>query len=258
MKKLVCLIISVFLIFSMSSLAFADSFVDSGPGAAKWERQSNGRWMYKAGSTVFADKFVESKGCKYLLDPNGYMLTGWQYKDGSIYYLTETEIEGHPEGSLWTGGPTPDGRETDANGVLVGDLGCRPNPYHTDCIEVSIPEQQVYVYKGELLVMQTPCVTGKVSTGTITPEGDYAIQAKVPDKTLKGKNVDGTDYESFVHYWMPFHNWSYGLHDASWRGSFGGQIYQTGGSHGCVNLPTAAAAQLWGICYVGMPVHVHG
>ena len=27
------------------------------------------------------------------------------------------------------------------------------------------------------------------------------------------------------------------MHDATWRGKFGGQIYKTSGSHGCINLP---------------------
>ena len=55
---------------------------------------------------------------------------------------------------------------------------------------------------------------------------------------------------------MPFHN-GQGLHDATWRGAFGGNIYTYGGSHGCVNLPLDIAAQLYNLVYVGMPVIVH-
>jgi lipoprotein-anchoring transpeptidase ErfK/SrfK len=32
-----------------------------------------------------------------------------------------------------------------------------------------------------------------------------------------------------------------GLHDASWRKKFGGNIYQSDGSHGCINLPRPVA-----------------
>ena len=38
--------------------------------------------------------------------------------------------------------------------------------------------------------------------------------------TLKGKNDDGSNYSSFVNYWMPFtKDLSIGMHDASWRDS---------------------------------------
>ena len=43
---------------------------------------------------------------------------------------------------------------------------------------------------------------------------------------------------------MPFYD-GQGLHDAPWRGSFGGSIYLTNGSHGCVNLPADAARQIY-------------
>ena len=43
---------------------------------------------------------------------------------------------------------------------------------------------------------------------------------------------------------MPFHD-GQGLHDAWWRNAFGGTIYQTNGSHGCVNLPPAAAKTIY-------------
>ncbi|MBQ7463714.1 MAG: L,D-transpeptidase, partial [Lachnospiraceae bacterium] len=49
----------------------------------------------------------------------------------------------------------------------------------------------------------------------------------------------------------------YGLHDASWRGAFGGNIYKTNGSHGCVNMPRATAEALFATVNVGTPVVVH-
>ena len=45
---------------------------------------------------------------------------------------------------------------------------------------------------------------------------------------------------------MPFWN-GYGLHDAPWRDEFGGTIYKTNGSHGCINLPPEKAEQLFSI-----------
>lgn len=52
---------------------------------------------------------------------------------------------------------------------------------------------------------------------------------------------------------MPF-NGGIGFHDASWRNTFGGTIYKTSGSHGCINMPYAAAKTLFENVYAGMPV----
>ena len=56
-----------------------------------------------------------------------------------------------------------------------------------------------------------------------------------------------------VSYWMPF-NGNIGMHDASWRSSFGGDIYKTNGSHGCINLPVSVAQELYGYVEKGTPV----
>lgn len=44
------------------------------------------------------------------------------------------------------------------------------------------------------------------------------------------------------------------MHDAKWRSSFGGQIYMTNGSHGCVNLPPAVAKVIFQNISTGDPV----
>ena len=75
---------------------------------------------------------------------------------------------------------------------------------------------------------------------------------------LRGKKLpDGTyEYESPVSYWMPF-NGGIGFHDATWQSAFGGARYLTYGSHGCVNMPVSAAAQLYGLIQAGVPVVCH-
>ncbi|MCD8015097.1 MAG: L,D-transpeptidase [Lachnospiraceae bacterium] len=57
-------------------------------------------------------------------------------------------------------------------------------------------------------------------------------------------------------YWMPFAN-GQGLHDATWRSSFGGTLYQTYGSHGCINLPLAAAATIYNTITAGYPIIIY-
>ena len=64
-----------------------------------------------------------------------------------------------------------------------------------------------------------------------TPTGCYALDAKESPAVLTGE-----DYEANVTYWMPFAG-NVGIHDASWRSEFGGNLYLWEGSHGCVNVP---------------------
>ena len=52
---------------------------------------------------------------------------------------------------------------------------------------------------------------------------------------------------------MPF-NGGIGMHDAKWRSSFGGTLYKTGGSHGCINLPHSVAKKIYENISAGMPV----
>lgn len=127
-----------------------------------------------------------------------------------------------------------------------------------DYIEVDLINQTVYVYKDHSIIFDCPCVSG---TNTVpsrrTVTGVFDIYSKERNRTLKGAaGPDGTpSYTSFVNFWMPFYE-GYGLHDAPWRGSFGGSIYEYSGSHGCVNLSYGSAETIWNNCEVGTPVIV--
>ena len=106
-------------------------------------------------------------------------------------------------------------------------------------VEVNITRQHVWFYKGGKLVVQGDVVTGCKSKNTPTYLGVYALNYKQKDATLKGNG-----YSSKVTYWMPF-NGNIGLHDASWRSSFGGSIYKNNGTHGCVNMPKYLAKTIY-------------
>ena len=99
-------------------------------------------------------------------------------------------------------------------------------------IDVSIENQLVTYFKNKEKVFQSPCVTGNLNANRGTPTGVYSIKCKIP-----GKRLIGPTWDCWVNRWMRFTNNSIGFHDASWRSSFGGEIYKTDGSHGCVNLP---------------------
>jgi hypothetical protein len=116
-------------------------------------------------------------------------------------------------------------------------------------VECDLGQQHIYVYIDGKVVMESDCVSGSVASGRETPEGVYEISlVKTPAILI------GEDYETPVTFWMPFTNNGIGFHDATWRSKFGGEIYRSSGSHGCVNLPYAAAQELFNIAYVGLPV----
>lgn len=120
-------------------------------------------------------------------------------------------------------------------------------------VEISIADQRMWCYKDGKLIVDTPVVTGDMSEeGCATPAGGvWAIDAKQTDRYLTG-----ADYRSHVDYWMPF-NGGVGIHDASWRKNFGGEIYLTNGSHGCINTPLENAKKIYEAVSVGTAVVVY-
>ncbi|MDE7359182.1 MAG: L,D-transpeptidase/peptidoglycan binding protein [Lachnospiraceae bacterium] len=115
-------------------------------------------------------------------------------------------------------------------------------------IEVDMTEQKMYYYVDGALKIDTPIVTGNTSRRMGTPSGVNFVYAKQKNRILRGPN-----YASHVDFWMPVKG-NIGIHDAAWRGKFGGTIYQTNGSHGCINTPRAAMEQLFDMAEVGTPV----
>ena len=116
-------------------------------------------------------------------------------------------------------------------------------------IEIDISSQVLYYYRDGVLAFTTDVVTGNTGAGNDTPTGVYSIRGKQTDIDLVGD-----DYVSHVNYWMNFIGNSYGIHDADWRSYFGGTIYLTNGSHGCVNVPPEVMGTLYDMVEVGTPV----
>lgn len=115
-------------------------------------------------------------------------------------------------------------------------------------VEVNMSRQHLWFYKNGSLVTDGPVVTGNVSDGCGTPAGVYKLNYKERNATLKGQG-----YSSPVSYWMPF-NGGIGIHDANWRSVFGGNIYRTSGSHGCVNSPYSLAQSVYQSIDEGTPI----
>lgn len=122
-------------------------------------------------------------------------------------------------------------------------------------VEIDIARQHVWLYKNGECIVSTDCVTGNKGKHD-TREGYFFLSGKEKNRILRGYNDNGTRYASPVDFWMPFDG-GIGLHDASWRSSFGGTIYNGNGSHGCVNLPRSAAQTIYENIDYSMPIIVY-
>jgi hypothetical protein len=134
-------------------------------------------------------------------------------------------------------------------------------------IVVDLSDQRAYFYKGEELVGESKCSSGK--KGFSTPPGDYKVTQKDLNhkSNLYGTIVDGAggtvkrDADmskmklpegcSFAGAKMPFylrfHN-GYGLH--------AGKVPNYPASHGCVRLPYFMAENFFKHSVIGTPVTV--
>lgn len=118
-----------------------------------------------------------------------------------------------------------------------------------DCyIEIDMTSQKLYYYRTGDCLLETDIVTGNTGKRRGTPQGVNYVYAKQKNRTLRGE-----DYAAFVRYWMPVKG-NVGIHDASWRSTFGGTIYKTAGSHGCINVPSSVMGELYDMVEVGTPV----
>lgn len=134
-------------------------------------------------------------------------------------------------------------------------------------IRISLSEQRVYLYKGDTLIGDTKCSSGK--NGFETPPGEYKVIQKNKDhvSNLYGNFVDAEgnvvqrDVDTskmkapegaiFAGAKMPYFQrftGGYGLHS--------GIVPNRRASHGCVRLPRIMAERLFSQTVVGTPVTV--
>ena len=115
-------------------------------------------------------------------------------------------------------------------------------------VEINITRQHIWFYKDGKLIIHGPVVTGNPNRGNSTVVGAYMLNYKQRDTVLTGPG-----YAADVKYWMPFYG-NIGVHDASWRRSFGGEIYKRKGTHGCVNAPVYLAKIIFEHIEEGVPI----
>lgn len=124
-------------------------------------------------------------------------------------------------------------------------------------VEIDISAQHLWYISNGSVALETDVITGKAGVSD-TPAGYFQVIEKIPGKYLRGRLVNGKpSYIVWVDRWMRL-TWSgIGLHDCTWHAVFGGEIYKTKGSHGCVNIPPELANQLYGLVRVGTHVVIH-
>ena len=123
--------------------------------------------------------------------------------------------------------------------------------YGDSYVEINLTAQHLFLYKDGELIIESDLVSGNVAKGHSTPCGAFGVTY-----TERNATLNGDDYSTPVGFWMPF-NGNVGMHDATWRRSFGGSIYKTGGSHGCVNLPYSTAQTIFNNISKNYPVLVY-
>lgn len=189
--------------------------------------------LRKRHDTIFHKrKFMTSYGQEVTIDLGDY---GWWMDTGQE---TEELMEMLERGE--SGERVPVYRQTAAS---------YDDPDYGDSyVEINLTAQHLFLYLNGECVLESDFVSGNPSRGNATPAGIYGITYKERDATLNGEN-----YRTPVSFWMPFNN-NVGMHDASWRNEFGGNIYMTNGSHGCINLPYSVAQEIYGYVEKGTPV----
>lgn len=148
------------------------------------------------------------------------------------------------------------GQDVKRDPVVVGTgYGIEGNDIGDTYVEVDIINQTMFVYKNGELAIQTPIVSGR--DGAETVPGAYAVWSKETNRDLTGYDwVWEKEYRVPVDYWMPFDTIGQGIHDTQERAAFGGNIYRSSGSLGCINTPIDAMRQVFNLVEIGTPVIV--
>lgn len=127
-------------------------------------------------------------------------------------------------------------------------------------LEVDITAQHMWYVKDGQIAFECDVITGLPNPTRKTPDGVYRVLEKCTDYTMTG-NIDPAtgepEYVSHVDYWMRVTWGGVGFHDATWQPGFGGELYKTYGSHGCINMSYSSIQTLYPMVEVGTPIVIH-
>jgi len=112
-------------------------------------------------------------------------------------------------------------------------------------IDINLSSQSLTAYENGQVILSTLISTG--IPGRDTPTGTFYVQSKIESELMAGPGY----YLPGVPYTQYFYG-SYALHGTYWHSNFGQTM-----SHGCVNLPTWAAEQLYYWDDSSTPIVIH-
>ena len=121
-------------------------------------------------------------------------------------------------------------------------------------IEISIPDQHLYLFVDGKKVADADVITGKPGPQTATEPGVYIVEEKIQN-TILG-SVLSKNGELEVDYLLRFDG-ANGVCDASWLEKFGGSVYRSKGSDGSVLVPVSAMKQIFEKVKEGCPVIIY-
>ena len=125
-------------------------------------------------------------------------------------------------------------------------------------IEISIEKQHMWIYKDGEVALETDVVTGKNDGKHETSKGAFVAFDKRTNKKLTGEMKNGRpEYIVWVKNWIRVTNYGIGIHETSYRNKFGGDIWKTNGSHGCINCPAKTMPKIYEIVYNDMPIAIY-
>ena len=133
----------------------------------------------------------------------------------------------------------------EARSELGSDFG---NTY----VEISLDEQRMWYYIEGDIIVSTSIVSGLATTTRATPTGCFQVLDKLTDHRMEGSY--GAAFANYVIAIM--HN-GICIHDSSWRGEYGGDIWLYDGSHGCINTPYNAVKTMYENIWDGVPVVIY-
>ncbi len=130
----------------------------------------------------------------------------------------------------------------------VAASGADPNAERW--IDISLTDEYLRAYQGDVVVMETLISSGK--PGFETPPGTFYINTKVVEQDMEG--VIGGEYYDVpsVPDVMYFTGVGHAIHGAYWHNNFGTPM-----SHGCINVPLELAHFLYEWASVGTRVEIH-
>ncbi len=217
--------------------------------------------LYDTYNVGHEGQLFKTKNGRVIMDLTTFEEQGW---DIDVEKTCERYLTAIEEGYVGVLGPVMTRQDEEGNEL-------------TDTyVEISIEEQTMWLIVDGEVQVETPIVTGGADvalTDEVTKEflissynerstpsnGIWTIKKKVTPHLMKGPMLSNGQYSYTlqVTYWLPFND-QVGIHDNYQRVDYGGLIYQTSGSHGCINTPYEAVEEIFNTVEVGTMVVVYG